>query len=155
MTTAPPVKTHSPSILLVDDDPDSRTVVREAFEQAHEAWAVYEVSSGEEALDFLYRRGHFSDAPRPDLIYLDIEMPGMGGQAALAEIRRDESLADIPVVMMTAMTDDIQKRLAATNGANSYTVKPATMDDLHTCISQMVEYWTSVHQGPEDSPADA
>lgn len=153
--TAPSVKTKPPAVLLVDDDADTRIIVRDAFEQARHGWQVCEVSSGEEALDFLYRRGQYADAPRPDLIYLDIEMPGMGGQAALARIRQDEDLADIPIIMMTAMADDIQKRLAATNGANSYTVKPATLDEINACVLQVVEYWTTVHQRPEERRADA
>src|SRR3954471_8554287 len=99
-------------ILLVDDDADCRQLIRDAIEQGKLDNPVYEVSSGEEALAFLRREGRYADAPRPGLVYLDIEMPGMNGQETLAAIRKDPRFADIAVVMMTGVTDDAQKHLA-------------------------------------------
>jgi len=107
------------TILLVDDDPDCRQLIRDAIETGKFDNPVCEVSSGEEALLFLKRVGVYADAPRPGLIYLDIEMPGMGGQETLQAIRRDPRFADIAVVMMTGVTDDQQKHLAMRSGANS------------------------------------
>src|SRR5215470_13297988 len=112
------------TILLVDDDEDCRQLIRDAIDQGKLDNPVYEVSSGEEALAFLHRQGSYADAPRPGLIYLDIEMPGINGQDTLKAIRQDPRFADIAVVMMTGVTDDEQKRLAMASGANSYTNKP-------------------------------
>jgi two-component system response regulator len=149
-----PNTTTRPAILLVDDDPDARLILREALTEAVPDVAIHEVASGEEALDFLYARQRWPNAPRPALIYLDIEMPGEGGQTALAKIRQDPRFADIPVVVLTSMTDDVQKRLAAVNGANSFALKPATRAQLAQTISQITGYWTHLHQRPDQEDTD-
>lgn len=136
------------TILLVDDDEDCRQLIRDSIEQGKLDNPVYEVSSGEEALAFLRREGQYKDAPRPGLIYLDIEMPGMGGQETLREIRNDPRLTDVAVVMMTGVTDDAQKRMAMASGANSYTNKPTdAMSFMHTVV-QSTNYWLRIHQFP-------
>lgn len=148
-TTALPTATRAITILLADDDPDCRMLIHDAIEQSHLANEVYEVASGTEALDFLYRRGAYANAPRPGLIYLDIEMPGMTGQEVCKAIKSDPALKDIPVVMMTGLNDDQQKRQAALNGANSYTLKPTDpMALLHSVLSA-TNYWLSIHQFPQ------
>src|SRR4030095_7646343 len=111
------------TILLVDDDPDCRLLIRDAIAACKVSNSVYEASNGMEALEFLKRRGKFAGAPRPGLIYLDLEMPGMDGQATLKAIKADPELRDIPVVMMTGVCDEKEMQTAAANGANSYTLK--------------------------------
>src|SRR5438094_561963 len=91
-------------ILLIDDDPDCRALIRDSIAQCKVTNRVYETSNGQEAIDFLHRRGPFANAPRPGLIYLDIEMPGMDGQETLRRIKADPLFRDIPVVMMTGVT---------------------------------------------------
>jgi len=136
-------------ILLVDDDPDTRMLIHETISQCKVTNRVYEVSNGQEALDFLNRRGAaFADAPRPGLIYLDIEMPGMNGQETLKQIKADPRLRDIPVVMMTGVTDEEQMRQAMLNGANSYTVKPNSAELFFKTILEASSYWLTVHQSP-------
>src|SRR5207248_7592502 len=83
-------------ILLVDDDPDCRLHIRDAIAESKITNRVFEVANGQEALDFLHRRGSFTDAPQPGLIYMDLEMPGMDGQEALRLIRADSTFRDIP-----------------------------------------------------------
>ena len=136
------------TILLVDDDPDCRQLIRDAIEQGKLDNPVFEVSSGEEALAFLHRQGEFIDAPRPGLVYLDIEMPGMNGQETLRAIRQDPRFADIAVVMMTGVTDDEQKRQAMTAGANSYTNKPTDAMTFMQTVVQSTNYWLRIHQFP-------
>src|SRR3954469_14540827 len=136
------------TILLVDDDEDCRQLIRDAIEQGKLDNPVYEVSSGEEALLFLRREGAFADAPRPGLIYLDIEMPGMGGQETLKAIRKDHRFADIAVVMMTGVTDDNQKRMAMASGANSYTNKPTDALTFIQTVMHSTNYWLRIHQFP-------
>jgi CheY-like chemotaxis protein len=136
------------TILLVDDDEDCRQLIRDAIEQGKIDSPVYEVSSGEEAIAFLHRQGPYADAPRPGLIYLDIEMPGMNGQETLKAIRADPRFADVAVVMMTGVTDDRQKILAMANGANSYTNKPTDALSFMQTVMQSTNYWLRIHQFP-------
>ena len=136
------------NILLVDDDEDCRLLIKDAIMDGRVENAVYEVGSGEEALDFLYRRGVYADAPRPGLIYLDIMMPGLSGQEVLRELRGDREFSDIPVVMMTSLEDDREKEMAAKNGANSYTVKPKDPLEFIKTVMEATDYWINVHERP-------
>jgi CheY-like chemotaxis protein len=137
------------TILLVDDDEDCRQLIRDAIEQGKFDNPVYEVSSGEEALAFLKREGAFADSPRPGLIYLDIEMPGMGGQETIKAIRRDARFADIAVVMMTGVTEESQKHMAMASGANSYTNKPTDALTFIQTVMHSTSYWLRIHQFPK------
>lgn len=136
------------AILLVDDDPDCRMLIRDAIEESKVSNRVYEVSNGREAMDFLCRRGAFADAPRPGLIYLDIEMPGMNGQETLKRIRSMPEYRDTPVVMMTGVSEETQMHEAAANGANSYTIKPANAEQFLRTVLASTSYWLTIHQYP-------
>lgn len=137
------------NILLVDDDEDCRLLIRDAITDGRIENRVYEVNSGEEALDFLYRRGEHTDAPRPGLIYLDIRMPGLSGQEVLKELRKDGEFSDIPIVMMTTLEDDKEKEMAARNGANSYAVKPEDPVEFVKTVMEATDYWIWIHKRPE------
>jgi two-component system response regulator len=137
------------TILLVDDDPDCRLLIRDAIAECKVSNAVYEVANGAEALEFLKQRGKHAKAPRPGLIYLDLEMPGMNGQETLKAIKADPDLRDIPVVMMTGVCDETEMKLAAKNGANSYTVKPANVEQFLKTVLASTSYWLTIHQYPE------
>ncbi|MEO6434330.1 MAG: response regulator [Tepidisphaeraceae bacterium] len=136
------------TILLVDDDPDCRLLIRDAINECKVSNAVFEAANGKEAMEFLKRRGKHANAPRPGLIYLDLEMPGMDGQATLAAIKADPELRDIPVVMMTGVCDEKEMEKAASNGANSYTVKPANVEQFLRTVLASTNYWLTVHQYP-------
>lgn len=86
---------------------------------------------------------------RPGLIYLDIEMPGMNGIELLKWIKSQENLREIPVVMMTGVSDETQMRLAADAGANSYTIKPAKAEQFLQTVLTSTKYWLTIHQYPE------
>ena len=137
------------TILLVDDDPDCRLLIRDAIAECKVSNDVHEVANGQEALDFLHRRGTFANAPRPGLIYLDIEMPAMDGQETLKRIKAEPTLRDIPVVMMTGVCDEMQMKQAAANGANSYTIKPANAEQFLRTVLASTNYWLTIHQYPE------
>jgi CheY-like chemotaxis protein len=132
------------TILLVDDDPDCRMLIRDAITNCKVSNSVYEAANGKEALEFLRRHG----APRPGLIFLDLEMPGMNGQETLKNIKADEDLRDIPVVMMTGVTDENEMKAAAVNGANSYTIKPANAEQFLRTVLASTSYWLTIHQYP-------
>jgi CheY-like chemotaxis protein len=136
------------TILLVDDDEDCRTLIRDAISECKVSNRIHEVKNGREALDFLRRIGPFANAPRPGLVYLDIEMPGLDGQSVLREIKGDPALRDIPVVMMTGVADERQMAEAARNGANSYTLKPANAEQFLRTVLASTTYWLTIHQYP-------
>ena len=144
------------TILLVDDDTDCRELIRGAAQQCKVTNEIYEVASGEQALDFLLRRGAYADAPRPGLVYLDVEMPGIDGLETLKRIRSEPQLHDIPVVMMTGVSSEAHMKRAAEYGANSYTLKPANAEQFLRTVLASTDYWLQIHQSPaRHLPAEA
>ena len=135
------------TILLVDDDPDCRLLVRDAIAESKVGNRVVEMSNGEDALAYLARVRSQPEA-RPGLIYLDLEMPGMGGQEALKRIRAMDEYRQTPVVMMTGVSDEGEMRDAAANGANSYTIKPAGAEQFLRTVLASTHYWLTIHQYP-------
>ena len=155
-TDSKDVRDSAITILLVDDDVDCRMLIRDAIAQSKVSNRVFEVCNGNAAMDFLHRRGQWALAPRPGLIFLDIEMPGMDGQAVLKAIKDDPDLRDIPVVMMTGLSDEEQMRMAAEFGANSYTIKPANAEQFLKTVVTSTNYWLTIHQYPDHHlPAEA
>ena len=137
------------TILLVDDDPDCRMLIRDAISECKVSNEIFEVCNGLEALQFLRRSGANANAPRPGLVYMDIEMPGMDGLETLRQIKGDPGLRDIPVVMMTGVCAEEQMKQAATFGANSYTLKPANAEQFLRTVLASTNYWLTIHQHPE------
>jgi CheY-like chemotaxis protein len=137
------------TILLVDDDDDCRMLVRDAIAECKVKNSVREARNGEEALRYLRQIGKSPDCPRPELIYLDIEMPHLDGISTLQQIKADPQLRNIPVVMMTGVSDENQMREAADFGANSYTIKPADAEQFLRTVLASTNYWLHVHQYPE------
>ncbi len=136
------------TILLIDDDDDCRMLIRDAIAECKVTNAVYEVGCGEDAVRFLNREGEYIDAPRPGLIYLDIEMAGINGIETLKRIRANPELRDIPIVMMTGLCGEDQMRQAAALGANSYTLKPANAEQFLKTVLDSTNYWLAIHQYP-------
>ena len=136
------------TILLVDDDADCRLLIRDAIAESKVSNQVFEVANGRAALDYLYGRGPHAGAVTPGLIFLDIEMPGMDGQTTLKHIRSDPRFREVPVVMMTGVCDEQQMQLAALNGANSYTIKPANAEQFLRTVLASTNYWLTIHQYP-------
>ena len=137
------------TILLVDDDPDCRMLIHDAINECKVSNSVFEASNGREALEFLKRKGPWKNAPRPGLIYLDLEMPGLNGQETLKAIKADPELRDIPVVMMTGVADENEMKTAMANGANSYTLKPANVEQFLRTVLASTSYWLTIHQYPD------
>jgi len=142
------------TILLVDDDRDFRTLLRDIIDTGCSRADVREASGGAAALEYLRRSLSDPQTPRPDLIYLDLEMPGLGGQEVLCAIKSDPALAAIPVVILTGLDDDDQRRLALQNGAQGYTIKPSEPRHFLRTVMSSVSRWV----GPradwrQDQPA--
>ena len=136
------------TILLVDDDIDCRMLLRDAISESKVCNEVREVSNGLEALEYLNRTGRFASAPRPGLIYLDIEMPGINGLETLRRIKSAPEFRDIPVVMMTGVCGEEEMMTAAALGANSYTLKPANAEQFLRTVLASTSYWLTIHQYP-------
>jgi CheY-like chemotaxis protein len=136
---------HKPvTILLVDDDPDCRMLIRDAISECKVSNSVMEASDGQAAIELL------NNCPElPGLIYLDIEMPRLNGLETLQRIKSDPRLKHIPCVMMTGVSEDEQMRKATEFGANSYTLKPANAEQFLKTVLASTNYWLAIHQYPE------
>ncbi len=130
-------------ILLVEDNPGDVRLLREAFAATCQQAGLTAVGSGEEALAFLRRQGHHSHATRPDLILLDLNLPGLSGHEVLAEIKQDPSLRQIPVVILSSSgaEDDIRRCYDAQ--ANGYILKPQGFDRFVEAADGIAQYYRS------------
>ncbi|MCE7079628.1 response regulator [Streptomyces sp. ST2-7A] len=135
-------------VLLVEDDPGDELMTREAFEDNKIGNTLHVVRDGEEALDFLYRRGDHPDAPRPDLILLDLNLPKYDGRQVLQEIKSDADLAHIPVVVLTtsAAEEDILRSYKL--HANAYVTKPVDLDQFIAAVRQIDDFFVQVVRLP-------
>lgn len=135
-------------ILLVEDDPGDELMTREAFEDNKIGNTLHVAHDGQEALDFLYRQGEYADAPRPDLILLDLNLPKYDGRQVLEKIKADSELAHIPVVVLTtsAAEEDILRSYKL--HANAYVTKPVDLDQFVAAIKQIDEFFVQVVRLP-------
>jgi len=140
------------SILVCDDDEDDRMLTRQALEDAHVSNTVHFVEDGEQLLDFLYQRGAYSgetgEAPRPGLILLDLNMPKLDGREALKAIKEDESLRDIPVVVLSTSRLDEDIARSYQLGVNSFITKPVTFSGLVEAMNVLGRYWLEIVELP-------
>ena len=118
------------TILMADDDEDDRMSTEEAFREHHLANEFHTVHDGEELMEYLHRRGKYSDAPRPGLILLDLNMPRKDGREALKEIKTDPSLRSIPFVILTTSSEEEDILKTYDLGANSFITKPVGFESL-------------------------
>jgi two-component system response regulator len=154
MATAKPV-----TILMADDDPDDRQLTREAFEEAKLANDLRFVEDGVELLDYLNRRGKYTDpasSPRPSIILLDLNMPRKDGREALEEIKSDPRLRTIRVIVLTTSKAEEDILRSYNLSAASYITKPVTFESLVEVIKTLGKYWLEIVELPEnDKPAGA
>lgn len=132
------------AILMADDDDDDVLVARKAFRQAELRNPFYRVADGVELLDFLGRRGDYAEpaeAPRPGLILLDLNMPGMDGREALTRIKADPGLRSIPLIVFTTSQDKADVADSYDRGANSYIAKPVGMAGMLRTARVIQSYW--------------
>lgn len=131
-------------ILLVEDGQGDAFLVTEALHAAKAPSRVTVVRDGEEALDFVHRTGKYTSAPRPDVILLDLNMPGKSGHEVLAEIKADPDLRQIPVIVLTSSTADEDVIRAYDLHANCYITKPVDFADLTAVIASIAEFWAKI-----------
>ncbi len=138
------------SILLVEDDPKDVELTLAALAQHNLANTVEVVRDGEEALDYLFRRGKFATRPdgNPVVVLLDLKMPKVNGLEVLHRIKTDEKLKTIPVVALTSSRESPDVRRCYDYGVNAYVVKPVGFPDFINAVKQLGIFWAVVNQPP-------
>jgi CheY-like chemotaxis protein len=142
------IPVQSIEVLLVEDDPGDELMTREAFEDNKIGNQLYVARDGEEALDFLYRRGDFADAPRVDLILLDLNLPKYDGRQVLARIRADPELTHMPVVVLTTSSAEEDIMRSYKLHANAYVTKPVDVSQFIAAVRQIDDFFVSVVRLP-------
>lgn len=136
------------NILLVEDNPADVLLTAEALREGSVAHDLSVVNNGADAMHFLKHQGKFEDSPRPNLIFLDINLPKKNGFEVLAEIKGDPDIRSIPVIVLTTSSSrqDIQR--AYSLHANCYIVKPIELDDFFRAIKNTEDFWGGVASLP-------
>jgi CheY-like chemotaxis protein len=142
------------NILLVEDDPNDVLLLERAFRRAGVAYPLSIVNDGDQALDFLLGSGKYQDRlkfPLPDLVLLDLKLPRRSGHEVLRWLRNQPGLRRLPVIVLTSSKESRDVSEAYDEGANSYLVKPPTVELLIQMVAQLERYWLTLNQGPEIS----
>jgi two-component system response regulator len=138
-------------ILLVEDNPADVELTREALEAAKVSSRLHVVDDGTEATDFLFRRGKYADAPQPDIILLDLNLPNKDGREVLSEIKGDPKLARIPIVVLTTSQADEDILCAYQLHANCYIAKPIDFYQFQRIVASIKDFWLNVVKLPGKS----
>ena len=137
-------RTSPVRILVVDDDPGDVLMIEEALEDSDVEKVIDVVNDGQEAMEFLRREGRHTDARRPDVILLDLNMPRMDGRQVLGEVKQDEDLRTIPIVVLTTSNADTDIVGSYTLQANAYVTKPIDLDDFNDVVRRIDEFFGRV-----------
>ena len=138
------MKNRFPEILIVEDDPLDVLLTKEILDSQNFRKSLHIVDNGMDAMDFLHKKGKYKSAPTPDIILLDLNLPKKDGREVLIDIKHNDKLKSIPVVILTSseMKEDI--RLAYDNYANSYVAKPLDLEQFANIIRTLNNYWLSL-----------
>jgi two-component system response regulator len=139
-------------VLVVEDDLGDVALVESAFAEHSIGSQLHHVADGGEALAFLRRQPPYGDAPRPDLIMLDLNMPRVDGRQALAEIKVDEDLRSIPTIVFTTSAADADVFASYASHANAYVTKPINLDDYDRVVLQIRNFYGHTAALPGRSP---
>lgn len=143
MTNLSPVE-----ILLVDDDEGDVILTKRALDKSKIKINLHVCHDGVEALQFLRKQDPYSDAVRPDLILLDLNMPRKDGKETLEEIRTDDTLKEIPIVILTTSSDEEDIAKTYKLGCNCYVTKPVDIEQLIKILNSMSEFWFTIVKLP-------
>jgi CheY-like chemotaxis protein len=136
-------------VLLVEDNQDDIELTLEALKDSKVSMQIEVVTDGMAAMEFLHREGKYADKPRPDLVLLDLNLPKMDGREVLKEIRADENLTDIPVVVLTTSEDEGDILRAYKLHANCYIAKPVDFNRFTEIIRQVEGFWLQLVKLPQ------
>ena len=140
------------TILLVEDSPEDYEATVRALRRAGLHNPLFRCEDGKQALDFLYQRDEFADpavAPRPAIILLDLNMPGTDGHEVLRQVKADERLKTIPVIVLTTSDDERDIQACYRAGANSFVTKPVTFEGLVQSIQRLKDFWIEIAVYPK------
>jgi two-component system response regulator len=138
--TLPPPKNRA-EVLLVDDNPADIDLMREILGSCKHHYHVNSVGDGEEAILFLHRRGKYSEAPCPDLVILDLNLPRKDGRTVLKELKSDSLFCKIPVVVFTTSQTNSDITNSYQLGANCYLRKPGNLNEYRAVVQSMANFW--------------
>ena len=141
--TGPPV-----NILLVDDKPEDVTKTRRVLDRGAHRGKLHVVESGEEALLFLRREEPFLMAPRPKLVLLDLDLPGISGLDVLREMNQDDLLRPIPVIIFTSIVEPDELLAAYDERARAFITKPEDPGEFESCVEHIEAFWLNIAQLP-------
>jgi two-component system response regulator len=152
--------TRPAEILLVEDNENDVELTRIGFKKSKLLLNLHHAKDGVECMEFLRKQGAYADAPRPDLILLDLNMPRMNGREVLKEVVADEALCTLPVIVLTTSTDDEEILKMYKLRCSSYIVKPVDLDQFLRVVQSLADYWFTVvvlppAQGAEEARAVA
>ena len=136
-------------ILLVEDSPADVSLTTEVLAEARVANDVAVVGDGDAALAYLRREGPYAGVPRPDLVLLDLNLPRRNGQEVLAEMKADEALRAIPVVVLTTSARDADVRAAYEHQAAGFVTKPVVLEDFLRAVAAIESFWLRAVRYPE------
>lgn len=142
-------RTRPIEILLVEDNPADVRLTMECLKEAKVANRLHAIVDGEEALDFLFRRGQHEEAPRPDVILLDLNLPGIDGRAILKQVKEDPILRVIPVVVLTSSEAESDIAKAYESHANCFISKPIDFESFLQVVQSIEDFWFAVVKLPE------
>ena len=145
MHTISPSK-NQPEVLLVDDSPADIDLMREILGSSKHHYHVHAVGDGDEAISFLHRRGKYGDAPAPDLVILDLNLPGKDGRMVLKELKSDALFCKIPIVVFTTSQASADITSSYELGANCYIQKPVDFDQFRGTVKSVGMYWMVMNQ---------
>lgn len=135
-------------ILLVEDNPGDARLTREALTMGKVHNNLSWVKDGKEAMMFLHREGRYENAQRPDVIFLDLNLPGYTGQEILEIIKKDENLKLIPVIILTSSQSEVDICKSYAQHANCYISKPVNLDKFISVIKTIDTFWLNIVQLP-------
>jgi chemotaxis family two-component system response regulator Rcp1 len=141
-------------VLLAEDNDDDVELTRQGFRRAKLLVNLHLVKDGVECLAFLRKQGEYANAPTPDLILLDLNMPKVGGREVLAEMLKDERLKSLPVVILTTSEQDEEVLKMYNLRCNSYIVKPVDFDQFLKVVRAIADYWFTVVVLPKAAKAE-
>jgi CheY-like chemotaxis protein len=143
-------KLNEPLLVVEDSNEDFRVLQRLMRRMAVQN-PIYRCSNGDEVLDFLYQEGNYNNpntAPRPAVILLDLNLPGMDGRDILGRLKQDGSLKEIPIVVFTTSSNPKDIELCYQKGANGYLIKPMSAEELQKLVQAFVDYWLATNIPP-------
>lgn len=145
-------RARNAQVLLVEDNRGDAVLTRRAFRRARVPNEITVAESGEKGLSILRREGEFADAPRPDIILLDLNLPHMRGQDFLSAVKTDPDLKRIPIVVLSSSAADSDITGCYERHANGYITKPINSDTYDDIVERIEQYWFALMQLPPDVP---